>query len=68
MEEEIKKLLESQNSLLLNIYSAQVLLLVKQRMESLPDDFKEDSSIKSEVQSIFRELKEVKDLVKEYYS
>lgn len=67
MDEEIKKLLESQNSLLLNIYSSQVLLLVKQKMESMPDDFKKESSIKSEVQNVFRELKEVKDLVKEYY-
>lgn len=64
----MKKLIEFQNSLLLNIYSSQVLSLVKKRMEALPDDLKKESSLKSEVQNVFRELKEVKDLVKEYYS
>ena len=68
MDEETKKLFEFQNSLLLNIFSSQVLLLIKQRRETLPDDLKKESSILSEVQYIHRELKEVKDLVKQYYS
>jgi hypothetical protein len=68
MDDDIKKLLLSQNSLLLNIFSSQILLLVNQRRENISNDLNKDSSIKHEVQTIHRELKEIKDLVKKYYS
>ena len=64
----MKKLLEFQKNLLLNIYSSQVLLLVNQRMQLLPDDRKKELSIRKEVHNVFRELNQVKDLVKEYHS
>ena len=68
MDEEMKKLLEFQKNLLLNIYSSQVLLLVNQTMQLLPDDRKKELSIRKEVHNVFRELNQVKDLVKEYHS
>lgn len=64
MDKEIDKQLDYQNSLLLKIYSSQVLILAKKRISELPEDLKKESSLENSIYKIIEEIDITKECIK----